>query len=149
MALRQAFAGFSPRVREWLAQVQEVHLWGLFRHPVAAVWQRDGVAIVGDAAHPTLPFLAQGANMALEDAWVLAACLAGHCSMAEGLVAYQQARAARCARIVEAAARNAVAYHLTGLPRVAAHAVMRFGGWMAPDLALRRFDWLYGFDATV
>lgn len=152
MALRLAFNGFAPRVRDWLEQVEEVHLWGLFRHPVAGVWQRalpgGAVAILGDAAHPTLPFLAQGANMALEDAWMLAACLAGHSSSTEGLAAYQQARAARCARIVEAAARNAVAYHLTGLPRVAAHTVMRLGGWLAPDLALRRFDWLYGFDAT-
>ena len=152
IALRLAFGGFSPRVRDWLAQVDEVHLWGLFRHPVAALWQRalpqGGVAILGDAAHPTLPFLAQGAAMGLEDAWVLAACLARHDSLAAGLAAYQQARAARCARIVAAAAQSARAYHLAGLPRRVAHAAMRLGGWVAPDLALRRFDWLYGFDAT-
>ena len=106
------------------------------------------VAILGDAAHPTLPFLAQGANMGLEDAWVLASALAAHDSPAAGLAAYQQARAARCARIVQAAANNARAYHLAGLPRILAHAAMRFGGCLAPDLALRRFDWLYNYDAT-
>ena len=152
IAVRLAFKGFSPRVRDMLEQVDEVHLWGLFRHPVAAVWQRalpgGAVAILGDAAHPTLPFLAQGANMGLEDAWVLAAALAAHDSPAAGLAAYQQARAARCARIVQAAANNARAYHLAGLPRILAHAAMRFGGWLAPDLALRRFDWLYNYDAT-
>jgi salicylate hydroxylase len=47
------------------------------------------VAILGDAAHPTLPFLAQGACMALEDAWVLAASLVGSDSMAAGLAAYE------------------------------------------------------------
>ena len=153
MEVQLAFNGFSSRVRGWLDQVQDVHLWGLFRHPVAAVWQRvlpDGaVAILGDAAHPTLPFLSQGASMGLEDAWVLAACLARHDTVAAGLAAYQQARAGRCARIVEAASRNARAYHLSGVPRLVAHAALRFGGWLAPDLALRRFDWLYGFDATV
>ena len=152
LEMRLAFARFSPRVRAWLDQVQDVWLWGLFRHPVAPVWQRalpgGAVAILGDAAHPTLPFLAQGASMGLEDAWVLAASLAGHDTRAAGLAAYQAARAGRAARIVAAASANARAYHLAGLPRVVAHAGLRFGGWLAPDLALRRFDWLYGFDAT-
>ena len=152
MEMRLAFAGFSPRLRGWLDQVQDVWLWGLFRHPVAPVWQRalpeGAVAILGDAAHPTLPFLAQGASMGLEDAWVLAASLAGHEGLAAGLAAYQGARAGRAARIVAAAAQNARAYHLAGLPRMVAHAGLRLGGWLAPDLMLRRFDWLYGFDAT-
>lgn len=152
MALRQAFKTFSPRVRGWLDQIEDVGLWGLFRHPVADVWQRampaGAVAILGDAAHPTLPFLAQGASMGLEDAWVLAASLAAYDTFGSGLVAYQAARAARCARIVAAASQNARAYHLSGAARAAAHAALRFGGWIAPDLALRRFDWLYGFDAT-
>ena len=153
VALAQAFSDFTPRVQDWLGQVQDVALWGLFRHPVAAVWQRalpgGAVAMLGDAAHPTLPFLAQGASMGLEDAWVLAASLAGHDGWAAGLAAYQQARAARCARIVDAASRNARIYHLSGVARSLAHAGMRLGGWLAPELALRRFDWLYGFDATV
>ncbi len=80
MELRLAFQGFNPRVQGWLEQAQDVWLWGLFRHPVAPVWQRvmaeGAVAILGDAAHPTLPFLAQGAGMALEDAWTLAKALA-------------------------------------------------------------------------
>ncbi len=151
MVLRQAFAGFSPRVRGWLEQVQDVWLWGLFRHPVAGVWHKEmaegAVAILGDAAHPTLPFLAQGASMALEDAWVLADCLAAYADRS-GLAAYQLARAGRCARIVDAASRNARAYHLSGAARVVAHAGLRVGGWLAPELALRRFDWLYGFDVT-
>jgi len=148
MEMRLAFAGFSPRVRGWLDQVQDVWLWGLFRHQVAPVWQRGAMAILGDAAHPTLPFLAQGASMGLEDAWVLAACLAGHDSMAAGLAAYQAKRAGRAARIVAAASQNARAYHLRGPVRALAHAGLRLGGWVAPEMALRRFDWLYGFDAT-
>ena len=134
--------------------------WRRHDHPVKCmvVSGKDGlhdgslpegaVAILGDAAHPTLPFLAQGASMGLEDAWVLAASLAGHDSWGAGLQAYQAARAGRCARIVEAASRNARAYHLRGVTRAVAHAGLRLGGWIAPDLALRRFDWLYGFDAT-
>jgi salicylate hydroxylase len=153
MELRLAFEGFSPRVRGWLDQVEDVWLWGLFRHPVARRWfgvQPEGAAVIlGDAAHPTLPFLAQGANMALEDAWVLAASLSGADTIAAGLAAYQSLRAPRTARIVEASNRNARAYHLRGPMRSVAHLGLRFGGWMAPELALRRFDWLYHHDVTV
>lgn len=146
--LRHAFRDFSPRVQGWLAQVEAPGLWGLFRHPVAERWQGPGVAILGDAAHPTLPFLAQGANMALEDAWVLAACLAGYDDPQAGLAAYQARRASRCARIVTAAGNSARIYHLGGPARHLAHLGLRGMGLLAPGLALRRFDWLYGHDVT-
>ena len=152
MELRLAFESFSPRVRGWLEQVQDVWLWGLFRHDVAKEWFRilpDGaVALLGDAAHPTLPFLAQGANMALEDAFVLARSLAEADSPAAGLAAYQAARADRCRRIVAAATANARNYHLSGPLRGMAHAGLKLGGMVAPGLALRKFDWLYGHDVT-
>jgi salicylate hydroxylase len=152
MELRLAFAGFSPRVKGWLDRVEDVWLWGLFRHPVAQRWFRvlpgGAAAMLGDAAHPTLPFLAQGANMALEDAWALAAALSGHDGDAAALAAYQAARAPRCARIVQAAEANARNYHLTGARRAVGHAALRLAGTVAPGMALRRFDWLYGFDVT-
>ncbi|TMV57728.1 FAD-dependent oxidoreductase, partial [Thioclava sp. BHET1] len=57
LAMSVAFEDFCPLVRGWLEQVEEPFLWGLFRHPVAARWFGDGAVILGDAAHPTLPFL--------------------------------------------------------------------------------------------
>jgi salicylate hydroxylase len=151
--LRLAFAGFSPRVTGWLDQVQDPWLWGLFRHSVAAGWVRPmgqgGVAILGDAAHPTLPFLAQGASMGLEDAWVLADRLARHDSVAAGLAAYQAARKPRTTRIVAAANANARAYHLTGLPKMIGHTGLRLLGRVSPGAMLSRFDWLYGHDVTL
>lgn len=146
MELRLAFNSFAPRVRHWLDQVDEVYLWGLFRHPVAARWHRGSAAILGDAAHPTLPFLAQGANMALEDAWVLAQTLASHDTTEAAFTAYQNARATRCTRIVDASSRNARAYHLHSPWRELAHTGLRLTGKLTPDLPLRRFDWLYGWD---
>jgi salicylate hydroxylase len=148
MDLRLAFETFSPRVRGWLDRVEEVHLWGLFRHPVARHWHGGRAVILGDAAHPTLPFLAQGANMALEDAWVLAGCLARHDTPEAAFAAYQQARAARCARIVAASTANARAYHLSSPLRDIAHLGLRIGGRIAPQAALRRFEWIYGMDVT-
>lgn len=152
MELRLAFESFSPRVRGWLERVEDVWLWGLFRHEVAPEWFRvlpeGAVAMLGDAAHPTLPFLAQGANMALEDAWVLARELAGSDTPVAGLAAYQATRADRCRRIVAAANANARNYHLSGPLRGIAHAGLKLGGMVAPTMALKKFDWLYGHDVT-
>ncbi len=152
MELRLAFERFGPRVRGWLEQVEDVWLWGLFRHPVAKSWFRvlpeGAVAILGDAAHPTLPFLAQGASMGLEDAWVLADALARHETLPAALRVYQSGRGPRAARIVEAANRNARAYHLSGAMRSLAHTGLRVMGKVAPGAALSRFDWLYGHDVT-
>ena len=149
--LRAAFAGFGPRVQGWLAQVQTPNLWGLFRHPVAKVWgksmQHGAVAILGDAAHPSLPFLAQGASMGLEDAWVLADLLA-RLPRDQALMQYQTTRAPRTARIVDAASANARNYHLSGPRRLIAHTALRMVGKIAPNLMLRRFDWLYDHDVT-
>jgi salicylate hydroxylase len=73
--LRAAFAGFCPQVRDWLAKVSEAGEWGLHRHPITPVWGKvlpKGAAfILGDAAHPTLRFFAQGASMSLEDGAIL------------------------------------------------------------------------------
>ncbi|MDQ2095204.1 FAD-dependent monooxygenase [Rhodalgimonas zhirmunskyi] len=147
--LRAAFADFCAQVREMLDAVETVFLWGLFRHEVAQAWHGQALALVGDAAHPTLPFMAQGAVMALEDAWVLADALAGADEIAAGLAAYQARRRARAVRVINTATDNAWKYHLKFPPlRFAAHAVMRLGGQVAPEKMMRQFDWLYGYDVT-
>ncbi len=145
-ALRRAFADFADPVPGWLAAVKEIFLWGLFRHPVASRWWAPGMAIVGDAAHPTLPFLAQGANMALEDAYALADCLDQ--DGPAGLPAYQARQRDRSTRIVAAANANARAYHLRRPVRGIAHAVLRQGGEVAGGAAFRRYAWLYDHDVT-
>ena len=145
--LRDAFADACGPLQAVLMQVERPMLWGLFQHPVAPVWVTERVALVGDAAHPTLPFLAQGANLALEDAAVLARQLALH-GLRDGLPRYQALRQPRVARAIAAASANAVNYHLRGPRRVVAHAGLRALGRIAPDAFIGRMDWLYGFDAT-
>jgi salicylate hydroxylase len=149
-ALRAAFAGFGGPVRGWLERVEAVNLWGLFRHPVAARWT-DGqgrAAILGDAAHPTLPFLAQGANLALEDAWELAAHLARQADTPAALAAWERRRRPRAEAVIAAANRNATAYHLRPPLSGFAHLALRLGGLVAPGAALKRFAWVHGYDAT-
>ncbi len=146
--LRAAFAGFGGPVAGWLAQVEQPWLWGLFRHEVAQNWHKGHAAILGDAAHPTLPFMAQGANLALEDAYVLARELGRAADITTALAAYQQARRARVVRVVAAANRNARNYHLRAPLAQAAHLALRLAGRIAPDAPLRKFAWIYDHDVT-
>ena len=145
--LRRAFAGFGGMVPQLLAHVAQPGLWGLFRHPVAKLWHGPGVVLLGDAAHPTLPFLAQGANMALEDAWVLADAL--DVAGLSGLVDYQARRRPRVLRAIETANGNAWKYHLRNpVIRGVAHMGLGMIGRVAPGRMLHQFDWLYGHDVT-
>ncbi len=146
--LRAAFSGFSHKVRGWLEGIDDLHLWGLFRHPVANNWYAGEQVLLGDAAHPTLPFLAQGANLALEDAWILVRALRAY-DVPDALRAYQATRAPRARRVVDAATKNARNYHLSFPPlRFAAHTVLRLGGAVAPARMVGQFDWLYRHNVT-
>ncbi len=143
--LLDAFRDFSGPVKDVLSRVETVNLWGLFRHPVAQTWHKEGTILLGDAAHPTLPFLAQGANMALEDAWVLAEVATQDADWAR----YQARRKPRVEKVVAAATGNAWKYHLRPGPfRWAAHRALTLGSTLAPGLMMSQFDWLYGYDVT-
>ena len=145
----EAFKGFSPDLLNLMSGAQDIGKWGLFRHPVAKKWFGESLALLGDAAHPTLPFMAQGAVMAIEDAWVLAASLDGTECFGAGLAAYQAKRVERVTKIVDTASKNAWRYHLSFPPlRFAAHSVMRLGGAVAPRKMMAQFDWIYRHDVT-
>ncbi len=146
--LRTAFAGFCPDAQAILERVNEVYLWGLHRHEVALEWHRGRSALLGDAAHPTLPFMAQGAVMALEDAWALADSLAAM-GLQDGPALYQARRRSRTERVVEAANKNARNYHYSNpLARGLGHGLLRFANKYAPGRVLGRFDWIYKYDVT-
>ncbi|WP_113911295.1 FAD-dependent monooxygenase [Roseovarius dicentrarchi] len=147
--LRARFSDFGAAVQGKLKRIRKVGKWGLFRHPVAPVWADGRYALLGDAAHPTLPFMAQGASLALEDAWVLAAATAEAPDLDAALAAYQARRIGRATRVVDAASGNAWKYHISSKPlRFAAHAALRLGGAVAPERMMRQFDWIYGHDVT-
>ena len=145
--VRAAFADFGGLAHVLLNALSEVYLWGLFRHPVAECWFQNRSVLIGDAAHPMLPFLAQGANMALEDAWVLSRALHLHGATLQGFQRYQFLRQARVKKVVATAQSNARNYHLSApLNRWVAHSALRGLGAVAPSAMLKRFDWLYRFN---
>lgn len=146
--LRAAFADCGGPVLDLLDQVTRCNLWGLFRHPVPNRWH-DGLAVMlGDAVHPTLPFMAQGASMALEDAWHLAEISDRDASLERAFATFTQLRLARTRRIVAAANMNARLYHLARPQRGPAHLALKLGNALLPGAALKRFDWLYRYDPT-
>ncbi|WP_273687645.1 FAD-dependent oxidoreductase [Ketogulonicigenium vulgare] len=138
--LRAAFCDAAPELAMMLGQIAQPMLWGLFLHPVAPVWRADRLVMIGDAAHPTLPFLAQGANLAIEDAVTL--------GVADDLAAWEAARILRTSRAIAAANRNAKNYHLRGPARALAHSGLGMIGRFAPARFLQSMDWLYGFDPS-
>jgi salicylate hydroxylase len=146
--LRRAFAGWQGPAADLVAAVDACWLWGLFDHPPLRTWVAGRIVLVGDACHPMLPFLAQGATMALEDAWVLADRLDRAADPSLGLAAYQAARLRRVTRVQAAAARAGRLYHLRDGLRQPAQAALGAASRLAPGLLARRFDWLYGHDAT-
>ena len=139
--LRAAFAGFATPIRMLLDRVETVHLWGLMDHGATPRWTRGACTLIGDAAHPTLPFLAQGANLALEDAWTLAAML-------DDPAGWEAARRPRVARALAVARSNARNYHLSGAKRIFGHGALRTLNVIRPTAMLGRYDWLYNHDVT-
>ena len=96
-ALRAAFQGFAAPVVDLLKQVDDTFWWGLYDREPLKTWTNGRLALLGDAAHPMLPHLGQGANQAIEDAFALAAVLRGASSadVPAALRRYAQARRRR------------------------------------------------------
>ena len=138
-----AFATAAAPLRALLAAAPAWQLWSLFDLPAAAM-RRGRLALVGDAAHPVLPFLAQGGALAIEDAAVLAGALAGAKDVAAALAAYERDRLPRARRIQQAARRNGAAYHAGGVKASMRDAVIRHLG---PERMALRYAWLYGWRA--
>ncbi len=139
-ALRAAFAGWPAPAPALLAAVRECGRWALFDRPPRRRWSERRVTLLGDAAHPVLPFLAQGAALAIEDAAVLAHVLARADDPAAALQAYEAVRRPRTAQVWRWSRANARLFHLPGpAARVA------FGVGAATGAADRRLDALYGW----
>src|SRR5262249_15424363 len=101
--------------RAILAAPEHWQKWALYDRPPLARWGKGAVALLGDAAHPMLPYLAQGAAMAIEDAAVIAQRLADSRDDPAGAMrCYERQRRARAARAQRAARRNGIVYQLGG-----------------------------------
>ena len=105
-------------------------------------WNKGATVLVGDAAHATLPYLAQGAAMALEDACVLAQHVGGGRALAENFAAFSCQRLPRTTKLQAEARKLARIYHLGGLAAAARNAAMALSD---SDSLARRYGWVYGW----
>jgi salicylate hydroxylase len=110
--LRQAFAGWDPRIHQLLGEVQVTFRWALYDREPLPVWTRQRLSLLGDAAHPMLPHLGQGANQSIEDGMALAMILAraDRATAPRALLAYEQLRRERVAQVQRGARENGLRY---------------------------------------
>jgi salicylate hydroxylase len=136
-----ARGSWAPDARSLLMLPAEWQTWSLYDMPELRQWGEGAVTLLGDAAHPMLPFLAQGAGMAIEDAAVLAGALArSPGDIPAALRAYEDARRSRTALVQRASRRNGAIYHKTGAEAFIRNAGMRMLGGRR---LIARYDWIY------
>lgn len=134
------FARFDQRLRDLVAAAETWRRWPLVERPPLASWSQGPVTLLGDAAHPMLPFLAQGAAQAIEDAAALAGALAAHGAIGAAFAAYESQRMARANRVQAQSHRQAGIYHLAGPAALARNLAMQMLG---PARLIEQYDWLY------
>ena len=134
---------WADQARDLIATPEHWQKWALHDLPPLRWWGDGPVTLVGDAAHPMLPFLAQGAAMAIEDAAVLAGSLARTPDDVPGAMRrYERERRKRTIRTQRAARRNGRTYHLAGSEALLRNAYLRT---LSGKMLLRHYDWLYGW----
>jgi len=140
-ALRPAFVGWCREAKSLLEKAPGWRCWSLYRLTDLPSWTSGRITLLGDAAHPVLPYLAQGAALAIEDAIVLAKTLAESGGDAlRGFPLYEAMRKERATHVAERSKRNGKHYHMAGAMRLARNLVLRS---RRGERLLSRYDWLY------
>ena len=155
--LQRRFADWDPLIHELLAVCSDCTLWGLFEMPGLPSWSEGRVVLLGDACHPMLPYQAQGAAAAIEDAYVLAHSCAplGDCPASSArhhlraaLQNFEAIRQPRTQKLQRLSRTNARLFHLRAAPlRLGRDFMFRLATHLAP-LRHWRLDPMYGFDVT-
>ena len=148
--IKNAFASsrWPGPARMMIGAVDEWRKWALFTMPEGGGWSDGAIGLMGDAAHAMLPFAAQGAGMAIEDAAVLAKCLGATgetgAGIPDALKRYARLRRSRVGRVQRAARRAGQIYHLTGAMALARDLAIKA---MGAQRMLARQDWIYDWRA--
>jgi len=143
------FGDWHPTIRAIIETADAHYRWALFDREPLSTWSDGRAVLLGDAAHPMLPFMAQGAAMAVEDAWVLARELSNETSIPTALERYQAKRYSRACHAQAGSRANAKTFHKRSFAgRLATYGPMWLAGKFAPSIIHKRQDALYGYDVT-
>ncbi len=142
------FPGWHPYIQAMIQAIDQPFKWALVGRDPLPRWSIGRATLLGDACHPTLPFLAQGANMAIEDAMLITRCI-DHFDTdpALALGRYEELRVERCTRIVQGSAANADRFHNPILADADEAEAYLDREW-APDKVRMRYDWLFEHDVN-
>jgi len=138
------FAGWHRDIRTLLAYAPKPTWWPLFGVSDGRWTDGRSSVLIGDAAHAMTPFAAQGAAMAIEDAYELAGIAASDVALGDALAFFERNRQTRIARVRSRGAFNKFAYHARGPVRIARDLVLRL---RSPENVAADLDWLYGYKA--
>ncbi|ODP36313.1 FAD-dependent monooxygenase [Sphingomonas turrisvirgatae] len=141
------YPGWHEDVHAYIEAIPQPFKWALIARPPMTEWVNGRVALLGDACHPSLPFLAQGATQALEDACILARTFEAFDTIEEALDSYQRLRIPRTTRAVEGANANAERFHNPTLADPAGAQIYVREQW-AHDKVVERYEWLFEYDPT-
>jgi salicylate hydroxylase len=143
--LAARFSSWADPVRALIDAAPSVSRWSLADMKTLRRWGEGPVTLLGDAAHPMFPFIAQGGGMAIEDAMTLARILRETPDeIAKGFRKYERLRRHRTARVQREARRNDKIYHMSGPMAFARNQVM---GFSSGTRMMDRYKWLYGYKA--
>jgi salicylate hydroxylase len=141
------FPNWHPLVHQLIEKLDQPFKWALIGRAPLTAWTRGRVTMVGDACHPMLPFLAQGANQALEDALVLARCLDACEDAGQALARYEAARLERTSKVVTGSVESGRRFHNAALSTPDGAIAYVDREWQ-PDKVRLRYDWLFEYDAA-
>ncbi len=140
------FQGICPKARQLIELPKAWKRWATADREPIDTWVFGKVTILGDAAHPTTQYLAQGACMAMEDAVTLGEALrVHHNDWTQALALYQKSRVARTARIVLSAREMGRLYHAKGVERLVRHDLWK---GRTPERFYDAMEWLYGWNVN-
>jgi salicylate hydroxylase len=139
--------GWHPDVQALIAAAPRLFKWALMGRDPMPQWSRGHASLLGDACHPTLPMLAQGAVMAIEDAVILGRCFDKYGDIATALAGYQDARIAVTTRKVVGANDNATRFHNPALATEAGATAYVDREW-SREAIIRRYEWIFTYDVN-
>lgn len=139
------FAGWHEDVQTMIHAAPKVMKWAFMERLPRQTWSVGRATLLGDACHATLPFLAQGAVMSIEDGVILGRCLDKYADPTAALKAYEQARVERTSRMVRGAKDNTARFH-EGALATEEGAIKYMETEWSRDPITERYDWLYRYD---
>ncbi|WP_069789780.1 FAD-dependent monooxygenase [Cyanobacterium sp. IPPAS B-1200] len=133
-------------LKDLVSNPEPCYKWGLFDHQPLPFWTQGKITLLGDSAHPLLPFQAQGAAMAIEDAYILARCIDQETTIEKAFIKYQDLRLKRTAKVQQTSRNNADIFHATGIKAMVRDTGLKLISSVNGELLNQKTAWIYNYD---